>query len=518
MRGTYHQIQLGTSSAEVWLDPNPHAMPLSDNPLDGWQPLLPPGMEWRDDQEPTAALVECLLADYPTVFVDAPTGIGKSVLALSAATGFNRDDEGLPPVILTSNLGLQQQYEGYGIRSITGRRNWPCLVDTTKTAEMAICTTGTSPADCHVYHACPYFVQKRQAIDSNMLVTNYSYALKAWGFSPNTPILIGDEAHSAEDTLRENATLKVYLYGAGHLRLLEHSEGVALAEDILTRMNTRFDIDDEPDEENAPLRSPKEKARIKARTLRRMMSTNAADWIVQLGDDELRFIPVRGFWPSVRSALYMSATIFNPYTTDPPGPVAYVRLPSPFPVENRRVYMGTRVSITHKSEDYEYQILADEIDHILNRHLGRGVIHTPSYHLADRISHLSAYRGDMITHRAGERDKAVEEFRNGERRILVSPAVSEGVDFPGRECEWQIIAKLPFPDSRDMVVKEIAARTEGLTETQVARMIVQQAGRGVRSKTDVCPTYILDAGFKKWFYPKNRELFPAWFKEALVPL
>lgn len=516
---THHQIQLGTSSAEVWVDRNPAAMPLSDNPLGGWQPILPPNIEFRDDQEAIAALLECLAYDYRTVFVDAPTGIGKSVLALSLAEGTPRDDQKLPPVILTSNHGLQRQYESYGVRSITGRRNWPCLVDTTRNAETALCTLSSTPSDCSMFHSCPYFVQKKAAIDSNMLVTNYHYALRAWGFSPNTPLLIGDEAHSAEDTLRSNATLKVPYRSSMRRMVLEHHEAVTIAEDMLTRMNTRYlGNEDLPDEEHAPLRSPKEKARIRARILRSMMDSNAEDWATFLYDDYLTFVPVRGFWPRVPSAVYMSATLFNPYVTAPPGPVAYVRLPSPFPVENRRIYMGSRVSITHKSEDYEYQILADEIDHILNNHMGRGIIHTPSYHLADRIATLSAYRGDMIAHRSGDRDNAVEEFRNGERRILVSPAVSEGVDFPGGECEWQIIAKLPFPDSRDTIMREISARTEGLTETQVARTIVQQAGRGVRSKTDVCPTYILDAGFSKWFYPKNRELFPAWFKEALVPM
>ena len=508
MRGTYQKIQLGTSSAEVWAE---QTFPL---PV----PWCPPGVEWRDNQREIASLISGLTLMHKTVFIDAPTGVGKSILALSAAMEYEKGDQfKLPPVILTSNHGLQSQYESYGIPSITGRRNWPCLVDTSKTAENAGCTTMSSAADCSQYHACPYFVQKSVGIGSEMLVTNYHYALKAWGQSPSTPILIGDEAHSAETVLRENATLRVY-HPSNRVELVEHHDAVNLAEDMLTRMNYRFDPNEEPDEENAPMRSPREKARIKASTLRGMIASNPDDYICAAGDDALQFIPVRGFWPSVPTSLYLSATIFDPYVTDPPGPTAYVRLPSPFPVANRRVFMSSRVSLTHRSPDYEYDMLIEEIDNIISRHRGRGVIHTPSYALADRIYRGSAYQDDIITHKGGGRDDAVRDFKQGVRRVLLSPAVSEGVDFPGGECEWQVIAKLPFPDNRDPITKEIANRTKGLTETQVARTIVQQAGRGVRSRTDVCPTYILDAGFKRWFYPRNRSLFPAWFSEALTPL
>ena len=509
MRGTHQQIQLGTSTAELWTD-----IPLIFHSED-YAVGLPYGLTYRDDQEQIAVLIEALLASHRSVFVDAPTGIGKSILAISAAAGTYTDDETLPPLILTSNHGLQQQYTSFGISSITGRKNWPCLLDTTRTAENAICTTAGAPADCVHYRVCPYFVQKRAGLESDIVVTNYHYALKAWGFSPSTPLLIGDEAHSAEDILRENATLKVYLPGAVKKELIDHTSAIRLAEDLLNKMNFRFDASEEPDEENAPLQSPREKARRKSATLRRMIASNPDDYVCAVGFDTLQFVPLRGFWPRVPSSLYLSATLFDPYVTEPPGPVAYLRLPSPFPVENRRVYMGNRISLTHRSAPYEYEMMAQEIDHIIARNPGRGVIHTPSYSLAERLYGLSSYQDEMLMHRGGERDAAVRQFKDGYRRILLSPAVSEGVDFPGGECEWQVIAKLPFPDNRDPVVKEIANRTKGLTETQVARTIVQQAGRGVRSKTDVCPTYILDAGFAKWFYPRNRELFPRWFTEAL---
>ena len=41
--------------------------------------------------------------------------------------------------------------------------------------------------------------------------------------------------------------------------------------------------------------------------------------------------------------------------------------------------------------------------------------------------------------------------------VLVSPSVSTGYDFPGRECEWQFICKVPFPDGRAKIQQATAS-------------------------------------------------------------
>jgi Rad3-related DNA helicase len=49
---------------------------------------------------------------------------------------------------------------------------------------------------------------------------------------------------------------------------------------------------------------------------------------------------------------------------------------------------------------------------------------------------------------------------------------------------------------------------------QTIREIVQMTGRGVRSETDSCTTYIIDGAFGK-LWTRNKSLFPSWWREAV---
>jgi Rad3-related DNA helicase len=41
------------------------------------------------------------------------------------------------------------------------------------------------------------------------------------------------------------------------------------------------------------------------------------------------------------------------------------------------------------------------------------------------------------------------------------------------------------------------------------------AGRGVRAKDDYAKTYLLDGQFKR-LYDEHPNMFPEWFKEAII--
>jgi len=41
-------------------------------------------------------------------------------------------------------------------------------------------------------------------------------------------------------------------------------------------------------------------------------------------------------------------------------------------------------------------------------------------------------------------------------------------------------------------------------------------GRGMRSESDYCASYILDTQFINSIYRKYRHLLPSWWKEALI--
>jgi Rad3-related DNA helicase len=46
------------------------------------------------------------------------------------------------------------------------------------------------------------------------------------------------------------------------------------------------------------------------------------------------------------------------------------------------------------------------------------------------------------------------------------------------------------------------------------KLLVQSYGRSIRDYDDYAETYIFDSDFK-WFYERNKKLFPEWYKKAI---
>jgi Rad3-related DNA helicase len=148
-------------------------------------------------------------------------------------------------------------------------------------------------------------------------------------------------------------------------------------------------------------------------------------------------------------------------------------------------------------------------------YIAEGFASHNSYDRMRVITERSAYKDLMITHRPGGVAGAVNHFKKADPpAILVSPSVTTGVDFPDSDCRYQIIAKIPFPDGRDPLVK---ARTDADPEYGLylaMQSVIQACGRGVRSEKDFCETLIVDDMWS-WFYSRNQHLAPGWFREAV---
>ena len=93
---------------------------------------------------------------------------------------------------------------------------------------------------------------------------------------------------------------------------------------------------------------------------------------------------------------------------------------------------------------------------------------------------------------------------------MVSPSVSTGFDFPGDLCRYQIVGKIPFPDTRSLVLKARQEVDRDFFAYVAAQHLVQMAGRGMRSADDWCETIVIDDNWT-WFKAKYKELFPKWF-------
>jgi Rad3-related DNA helicase len=84
--------------------------------------------------------------------------------------------------------------------------------------------------------------------------------------------------------------------------------------------------------------------------------------------------------------------------------------------------------------------------------------------------------------------RAIENFKNGHKKILFSTRASRGVDFPGEQCNSIIFTKYPNPNVQDPFWK-ILSRTKpnqywNFYKDKARRELLQQAYRGLRFKED----------------------------------
>jgi len=84
-----------------------------------------------------------------------------------------------------------------------------------------------------------------------------------------------------------------------------------------------------------------------------------------------------------------------------------------------------------------------------------------------------------------------------------------------KNCSFQIIAKLPFPDLGDIQIAKRFTEDQDWFTWMTVMTLVQSYGRIMRAPDDAGDTYIIDSNFK-WLAKQNKDLFPTWFREAVI--
>lgn len=262
------------------------------------------------------------------------------------------------------------------------------------------------------------------------------------------------------------------------------------------------------------------------RHLLRRLSTLATaqpqDWIVDEVRQGYQFDPIRvgrysesGLLFRTPSILFMSATL-RPKTLYLLGlgkeSFHYQEYASDFPADRCPIYYVPTMRVDSKSTSLApIWMLLDQI--VSRRRDRKGIVHTISYARRDEIIATSRHTDRMLFNLRGEASgPVIEEFKiSPAGTILVSPSVAQGHDFPGRQCEFQFVCKIPFPDSRSKIVQARQADDPEYGAYLAMTKLVQIFGRGMRSKQDACENFIGDRHLD-WFYPRYKHLAPRWFK------
>ena len=515
---------------------------------------LPPRFaKWRMGQEECVEAVHAGLTEHHVFLLEAPTGVGKSVIALAAHSMFATEDSVLERldsgftirphcVYVTRTKQLQSQLlsEFPTAKTLFGRANYPCANFPDQFPEV---TADDCIRDsCLKKDECKYLSAKHTCLHAPISVLNTSYFLaeaNGPGQFSQAKTLILDEVDSLEGALmshiqvvvssRQLARFKVTLPDQDdwlHWRIWANHWFLQLSE---RQHNAERQLPLDGQYSPTDLKNYKTSRELEkfCQKLKRIATEiEQSRWVYSCRRDEegnqtWTFQPI---FVSDYSDLITDhgERILGMSGTGPMNLVATnlglsdygtLQIPSPFPVEGRPIYYAPVANLVHKHMDLELPKLLEAVANIMTRHPQEKIlVHTTSYGIRDYLlSRLTSPR--VMTHESNDRDVKLQEYKDTiEPRVMLSPSFDRGVDLPYDQCRIVVIAKVPYLSLADAQVKARLDAPGGNTwyQMRAVQTILQMSGRGIRAPDDYCATYILDEQFGKLF-KRARDLFPAWW-------
>lgn len=488
--------------------------------------------------------LKLVASDERFVALCAPTGVGKSLIAYLVAKLLRRRT-----VILTASLGLEDQYLETlktNVAHIRGRANYPCW-------EGGNCLDGYM-LGCGDKTGCPYLAAYTRAKDADIVLTNYAYWLSMStvnGALVNPDVLILDEAHLAVDWLSKALDFTITERGfrrcGANPADLPHSEHVepwiAVAPHLVevvanhhTRLKYRLATSTALSDRLKLSNQIKELERFLEACQR--LDWLSDNWVVtqEEGTDIGRVWSFKCIRPAqyrekllkeVPKVVMLSATIRPKtlvYLGVPRMDCDFTEIPKQFADENGPVYHYPTTFVDRKMSSGDMRDLITRCSEICTWAGDRkGIIHTVSYKLAKEIAkglacvdHLQVIVNGSADPDAASAQEAYQKFSmSGPGTVLVSPSFSTGWDFKYDLAEYQIIAKLAYPNLGDKVVRARNDADRGAYLAYQAAQDLQQAcGRIVRAHDDLGVTFILDNHVTRLL--ERSSLFPKYFNVQTI--
>lgn len=484
---------------------------------------------WRPNQsEAIAALLDTSKRGQ---VVEAPTGFGKQNVAV--ATGLLSEES---TCIVVPTLGLQDQYAktyaDCGLTDIRGRGQYDCAMRDDYTCEdgyLSRCPYKGSVA-------CPSSKAEIVCSTSRLVCTNYdkwtSSKKFGAGMSHFTRVIF-DEGDCAPDALAR--AMQVTLHHREINKDLEmdfpqNPEALWMSTWKMWSGEAKLRAQEEMEiayDKIKGVSDPKPswvKHYNHMKNLHRRLSTifyaRSADWIVDEVEGGYQFDPIRPAQYAESALLFkiphlgfLSATII-PKTLYLAGLAKtdynYHSFPSDFDPKDCPIYYVPTMRVNYKATDLSrIWLLLDQV--AIPRSHQKGIVHTISYARRETIMRECSFGDRVIYNERGEApsDK-IQEYKDAPGgAVMVSPSIGRGYDFPGRECEWQFVVKVPYPPPS----KIILAREEQDKEYRpylAMQKLVQMFGRGARFRGDQCQNFIGDT-FMGYFKDRYSHLAPKWF-------
>jgi Rad3-related DNA helicase len=214
------------------------------------------------------------------------------------------------------------------------------------------------------------------------------------------------------------------------------------------------------------------------------------------------------FHPHYNYGVFMSATIGDPKEFSNNASLKdyeFIDIPSTFDFTYSKIFFipGYKMSMAHKSDSLP--IISEMVSDILSMYKGRrGCILVSSYNMAKEIKALlpeEQQKRVLLYENSREKIDVLNRYKYGTNEyVIIGPSLFDGISLDDDLCRFIIIAKIPYPDLSNKFCSKKKDKNPTWYSSQAALSIIQGVGRGVRSETDWCQTFILDDCFQMLYH------------------
>lgn len=485
------------------------------------------------------------------------------------------EDPPMPVHILTPLRSLQTQYfQDYSKDVVTmkGRSSYPCTTDSTpreaaivfkRVREGSIAQPRYSEANCSdapckgspsfykscvdSMGACPYTLAMEVAQEHPIVVSNLSSFIFQTVYGQKfkkRSLMIVDECHEIENVVRDFVKKKIIIQAAisedtvrsvpnlmAWIRLLTRPENIPPESDV-ERAKKLGDpafksVRDEYMERIAYLENKEDtykhgfsveyEAGFKSGETHQ--STTILEFVPHsIGGEAQRLILAYGEKVLLLSGTIYDKSVFCRKLGIDPAEAAFIRIPSTFPVENRPVYLKSQyqVDTSYANWNENFDEMVEKVEKIMTIFSdAKGVIHAPSYMAGEQLANALGSRR-IITHNKGNFQSTLQAFFEATgTEVLVSPTVTQGVDFYGDRARFQILLRVPYPSTQSAFAEDMVKTKFQDYNLSALVTFGQMCGRINRSEDDYGATFLLDSRFHK-FVSKNSRLLPQWLLKGMI--
>jgi len=501
--------------------------------------FFPIGKTPRKGQEVVInATIEAIKNGYKNIIIEAPVGSGKSAIAVALTKYLGSAH------ILTPRKSLQTQYENdfpSELIGMRGRRSYPCLQGGRDCSDCPLVGKKAEPGELSFQECrdtqCPYVKAINEANNVNCVVHNYhSFIFQAALFDKFTsrPAIIFDEAHEIPNILRSfgEVAISFNVHWLGKKFAVPTEDQI----DVVYMKNLAYSLLEIVDREGLG-----DKARSELETILLKLNTNedyltrenyvfSVEENIYSGTIRISMTPIK-VGPLCNRLMYrfgdirifMSGTIFSAstfcqYAGLDPAKTKYIQMTSTFPAANRPVYNKPEYQLdtSFKHWDANFPKMVENIKTVMEKFKDvKGLIHAPSYKAAAQLMAALRDTGRMMIHDTTNIEAKLTEFYSRkDNTVFISPICQQGVDMKYDRAKFQIILRVPYPNTSDPFVNRMLKDNYSWYNYQALITFGQQLGRIVRAEDDFGATVLMDSRFQS-FITKNRRIIPKWVMESV---